>query len=124
MNYQNVLKQLAHKYPDKAVFLNPDSNGTVTEIVCEVEPSSIHPEYSLAIAIIDSNKAHFHRITSETYKVIKGKLKLFIEDQELILEQGQSFTIKPGQKHRALGNETWVEVYSEPGWVASDHIPA
>ncbi len=120
MNKQKIISELKNKYPGKSIYSVPDENPT--EILCEVEPSSDHPEYSNAVAIIDKSKPHIHHKTAETYKVIKGKLLLHIGDQSKELNEGDTYTIEPGNIHWAEGNETWVECYSEPGWVFEDHI--
>jgi quercetin dioxygenase-like cupin family protein len=120
MNSQKVVRELGKKYPGKVVFPNNEKNPT--EILCEVEPASDHPRYSLAVSVIDKSLPHFHKKTTETYKVVKGKLLLFIDDQPHRLNTGDKFTIEPNHKHWAEGEETWVECYSEPGWTPEDHF--
>ena len=122
MNVKKLLKQLDQTYPNKIIIKNKDEKGTVTEIVCEIEPTSMHPEYSLAIAVIDSSKAHFHKIITEKYKVIKGTLHLFVNEKEIILSEGDTYIIKPKNEHYALGNETWIEAKATPGWKIDDHF--
>jgi mannose-6-phosphate isomerase-like protein (cupin superfamily) len=122
MNIEKIKKELNNLYPDKDIFLLTNSEGEVVEILCEVEPSKDHPEHSKAIAVINSSKLHYHKVTTETYKIIKGSLDLFVDDQKITLHAGDEYTITPRQKHRAEGAETWVEVYSEPGWTFEDHI--
>lgn len=119
MNITNVIEELKKKYPGKKILLNNRQN--CTEILCEIEPTSQHPGHSVAVAIIDSTLTHFHDTSEETYKVIKGVLSLIVEGKKLVLNVGQSFVIKPGLKHEAIGNETWVEVSSKPGWKQKDH---
>ena len=63
-------QQLATKYPNTAIFENK-VDGVVAEILCEVEPTSNHQEYSFAIAVIDKSIPHYHKEIIETYKVIK-----------------------------------------------------
>jgi quercetin dioxygenase-like cupin family protein len=120
MNSKRVVEELRKRYPNKTIVLNPPEN--TTEILCEIEPTAKHPDHSVAIAVIDSSKLHHHKLTTETYEVIKGNLKLYVEGQLYELSPGQSFTIKPGLKHYALGTETWIKVTSKPGWVLADHI--
>lgn len=120
MNVGEVMKQLETKYPNKAVFKNDE--GNTTEILCETDPSSNHPDHSTAIAIIDKSEPHMHLNTTETYKVIKGSLKLHIGKESIELNEGESYIINPGISHWAEGNETWLECYSEPGWTIEDHL--
>ena len=116
MVVNKVIGELESKYPGKSVF------PTETEIICEITPSSLHLGHSLAISVLDSNLPHYHRVTIETYKVIKGKLTLYLGDETIILNEGESQVITPGVVHWAEGNETWVECYSTPGWTPDDHI--
>ena len=80
-------------------------------------------ERSVAIAVLDSNIKHYHRVTKEIYEVIKGNLELTKGGKTFYLSPGQKLEIEPGEYHMAKGKETWVKVVSEPGWVAEDNIP-
>ena len=116
MNNKKVIKDLKKKYPGKKVL---EGNG---EIICEIKPVSEDPKVSIAIAVIDKTAPHVHKVTTETYEVIKGKLSLFVDGKEHLLEKGETLTIKPNQKHYAVGNETWIKCTSHPGWTFEDHI--
>ena len=120
MQVKRVIETLKRTYPGKYIVLNPRDNPT--EIICEVEPASEHQDYSKAIAVIDLSLPHFHKITTEVYNVIKGALILTTNDEQITLNEGDSFEIKPDIIHSAKGNETWVEVISRPGWTFEDHI--
>lgn len=119
MNITNVIEELKKKYPGKKILLNNRQN--CTEILCEIEPTVAHPGRSVAIAIIDKTIAHYHDTSEETYKVLKGVLSLIVNKEKLVLNEGQSFVIKPGSIHEAKGDETWVQVTSKPGWKQKDH---
>ena len=119
MNITGAIEELKKKYPGKNILLNNRQN--CTEILCEVEPTSSHPSYSEALSILDKTDAHYHNITKETYKIIKGVLTLIVDGRKYILNEGQSFIVEPGQLHEAIGNETWVLCSSKPGWKKSDH---
>lgn len=123
MNVDSIKQELAKEYGDKAVFLN-EVNGSVTEMICELEPTSEHSDYSTAIAIIDKSEPHYHQLTTEKYKIIKGKLTLHVGEQQIELQEKDEYTIIPTSIHWAEGNETWVEVSSKPGWTIDDHIIA
>lgn len=116
VNAPKVIEELKRKYPDKNIVQFPG------EIICEIEPTSKHPEFSKAIAVIDQSIPHRHLKTQEDYTVLKGKLTLTVDDKEYNLPQGQSFVVQLGQIHSAKGEETWVEVVSTPGWTSEDHI--
>lgn len=119
MNVQKIINQLKKKYPGKKIIKNNSRNPT--EIICEIEPSINHSNYSLAIAVIDKSYPHFHKKTKEVYKVIKGKLTLFIEDKKFKLKENEKIEIPPKKIHSATGKETWVECFSTPGWKLEDH---
>lgn len=121
MNITDVIEELKKKYPGKNILLNNRQN--CSEILCEVEPTSAHVSYSEAISVIDKTESHYHNVTKEIYKVIKGVLALIVDGRKYVLNEGQSYTIEPGQTHEANGNETWVKCISKPGWKKSDYHP-
>ena len=120
MDVSKVIAELEKKYPGKAIFKNGSSNPT--EIICEVEPSSDHPDYSVAVAVIDQSQPHYHKKTFEIYEIIKGKLELTVDRKVFKLSQGEVFKIPTGKIHSTRGDETWVQVTSHPGWTPEDHI--
>lgn len=122
MDVKRVRKQLKQKYPGKVIIENKNKEGVTTEIICEIEPKSSHPEYSVAIAVIDSSTLHYHKRITETYKVLKGTLTVFKTNEEVKLEEGDELIIKPGEIHSNLGDETWIECTSKPGWEVDDYI--
>jgi mannose-6-phosphate isomerase-like protein (cupin superfamily) len=120
MNKRQIITELEEKYPGKTIICLPEDNPT--EILCEIESTADHPEYSNAISVIDSSVPHYHNKLTETYKVLKGSLKVFVDDKEHSLSEGAELVIKPKQIHYAIGDETWIECRSAPGWVPEDHI--
>lgn len=119
MNVQKVISSLKSKYPGRNIIQNGEP---VSEVVCEVEPAEEHPSYSVAVAVIDRSEPHLHRQSEEEYEVIKGKLELDKGGNKIVLIEGDKIKINPGEVHSALGQETWVKVYSRPGWRAEDHL--
>lgn len=122
MNVSKVVSELNHKYPGKSIFKNNEEN--TTEILCEIDPASEHPDYSNAVAVIDKSIPHIHYKTTETYKIMKGTLTLQVGKETIDLKEGESYVIMPNNPHWAEGDETWIECYSEPGWTIEDHISA
>ncbi len=120
MKINEVIDELRKSYPQKTILLNDKHN--LTEILCEVEPTSRHPEYSIAVAVIDKTEPHHHKVTTEIYEVVRGELDLNVNGKVYHLAEGQSFTVQPGEIHSATGAETWVKVTSKPGWVHKDHV--
>lgn len=120
MHVINVLNQLKLRYPGKSIIKN--NRVKPTEILCEIDPTKGHPEYSLAVAVIDKSTPHYHKKLKEAYKVIRGNLILHVDNKAIRLKQGEKHTILPYQIHWAEGNETWIKCHSWPGWVIEDHI--
>lgn len=120
MTAREVLDHFKRTYPGKNIVCLPEDNPT--EIICEVDPSSEHPEYNVAIAAIKQSAPHHHLEATETYKVLDGDLELIVDGESIKLSKGDTHDIKPPQVHSARGNFTIVEVSSMPGWTAEDHI--
>ena len=120
MNVRRVIGQLEKDYPSKKIIKNNEKNPT--EIVCEIDPIEKHPNYSIAVAIVDQSIPHYHKKTTETYEVLKGELTLTLDNKDKLLKKGDKVTIKPNTIHSAKGKETWIKAYSKPGWVHEDHI--
>jgi mannose-6-phosphate isomerase-like protein (cupin superfamily) len=120
MNQVTVIEELLKKYPGKRVIKNDTENPT--EILCEVKPTSDHPSFSLAIAVIDKSIPHVHRKSTEEYTILRGQLTLHVDEKTFTLKTGQTFYVRPHQIHWAEGNETWVSCFSQPGWTREDHF--
>lgn len=120
MDAAKILEQMSAQYPGKNIVLLPADNPT--EIICEVDPTSDHPDYNVAVAVIDQSETHYHPKATEEYLVLSGSLILNADGMEITLETGDAYTIQPGVVHSAKGDSTWVSVRSEPGWTTEDHI--
>ena len=120
MNVNKIVNQLNKTYPGKKIIKNRSSN--TTEIICEIDPTEQHQDYSVAVAIIDQSIPHFHKVTTEEYEVMKGILKVYLNNKLHMLKKGDKITIKPNTIHHAIGQETWIKTYSKPGWKFEDHI--
>ena len=99
MNISNIKDKLSLEFPGKSVF-EKVANGDVIEVICETKPTSDHPKYSTAIAIIDRSQPHYHKQTTETYKILKGKLTLHLEGEIIELNKGDKYT---GRKEKRRG---------------------
>lgn len=120
MNTQKIIKQLQQKYPGKKIILNPPEHPT--EIICELSPTSEHPEKSIALAIVGSSKPHYHKNSTEIYEAQKGILRVYVNGEKHILQEGEKITIKPNTTHYVEGDEAWFLTHSSPGWMFEDHI--
>jgi len=117
---ERIVETLRKKYPGKAITERP--GFFPAEFLCEVDPSSDHSDYSLAVAVIDESAPHVHHKTTETYTIIEGTLVVYKNGKSFRMTEGEKLVIKPGEVHWAKGHETWIECYSEPGWTIEDHI--
>jgi len=54
--------------------------------------------------------AHYHRRSTEIYFVLQGEGEIELDGVRYPLEAGSSVLIKPGCRHRALGNLRFVNV--------------
>ncbi|MCA9371465.1 cupin domain-containing protein [Candidatus Woesebacteria bacterium] len=61
-----------------------------------------------------------HHKTTEIYTVLKGEIELTIEGTKHNLAVGDTFVIRPGKVHYVVGDESWIECRSEPGWTLED----
>lgn len=120
MDAHKVIEELKKQYPGKNIIVNTPDNPT--EIICEIEPSSWDPGKSVAIAVMDENMKHYHRVAKEVYEVLRGTLELTKGGKTYVLTEGQSLEIEPEEYHIAKGKETWVKITSEPGWTPEDHV--
>src|SRR5690242_16183266 len=107
MTASEVTNYFRTTYPGKNIVAMPKE--APTEIICEVDPTSEHPEQNTAIAAIKVSAPHYHKKATETYKVLRGALKLFVDGRQFVLETGDQYVIEPGQVHYAEGDFTLVE---------------
>ena len=120
MNTPKVIEELQKRYPGKNIMSLPPDNPS--EIICEVEPTNEHADYSNAVAVIDHSAAHFHKKSTEIYTVTRGEVTLFLNGKKNVLKQGEKCIIAPWTIHWVEADEAWVETYSTPGWTPADHI--
>lgn len=120
MNVEKVKEQLTDLYPDGNIKLNPNENGEVTEIVCEIERESVGSERDVAVVVADKSAEHWHDEITEEYEVLRGTLKVFRDGNLTTLHEGEKVTIEPGTRHSVEGNETWFYCYSAPDWYPGD----
>lgn len=120
MNAEREVRYLQNTYPGKTIIKLPENNPK--EILCEIEPTASHPDWSEVVAMIDQSEPHYHRQTVETYRVESGTLTLILDGEEIVMNVGDEYTVTPPLVHFARGEATRVWVRSEPGWTPEDHI--
>lgn len=120
MDRERVVAELESLYPGKNILQLPSDNPR--EIVCETDPTTDHSDKSVAIAVIDISAPHVHQKSTEVYRVLRGEVNLYVGKDRVILKEGDSFKIEPGNIHWASADGAWVEATSTPGWTPEDHI--
>lgn len=129
MNERKVRAELLRAYPGANVLVTTRIGRRVTEMVAELGPyydtqNKVLPIGSIAIAVIEQSREHWHNETWETYSVEKGQLTVHINNKpHIIQEGGESLTIQPGQRHWAEGKQAWVRVLSTPPYNPDDVYP-
>lgn len=124
MNIDKVLAELRDKYPDRAVIQDPPGTAAPGEVIVELEPTSNHPDRSLALAVVGRSRPHYHKRSTEVYEAVRGELTVYLDSKKTILKPGESLTIEPGVVHSAEGEEAWFLTHSTPGWTFDDHVLA
>ena len=120
MKANEIIEYFKEQYPGKNIVSIPED--APTEIICEVDPSSLHPEFNRAMIAIKKAQPHYHKEAVETYKVLSGELQLTVGDKVVALKKGDEYIIQPNIIHHAEGDFTLVQVDSTPGWTIDDHI--
>jgi len=120
MNAQVIVHQLSEKYPGKKIIINDESHPT--QITCEIEPTKDHPEYSIAIVVIDTVPKHYHAKSTELYEILQGEVDVTVDDTKIHLYPEEKLTIHAGSSHSVIGNAAWIKISSFPGWTIEDHI--
>ncbi len=122
MTLQDVYDYFAKHFPDAQLTKIPEDDPS--EIICEIDPTSNHADYSIALAAISSSQAHKHILATEEYEVIHGAILLKIGDKIETLYEREKATIPPNTIHSATGVEDFamVKVTSQPGWSPHDHL--
>jgi quercetin dioxygenase-like cupin family protein len=76
---------------------------------------AVEDKYVGKIIEVEKGKRYslqYHKKKKETQYVLKGKIKLTLGDETQIIDEGKSFTVNPGTKHRveALEDARIIEV--------------
>ena len=122
MTLNDVLEYFEKNYPNSNVMKLPEDNPL--ELICEIDPTSAHPDYSVAISAISSSRRHHHALSTEEYEVLSGTVLIEVDGSIRTLYEHEKITIPPGKVHSATSTEGYalVKVTSQPGWQQADHI--
>lgn len=108
---EQARSELLRTYPGCPIKVAEDRRELVAEV------SGV-----FAVAVIERSEPHFHAVTREVYRVIRGTLNVACGGEGHVLHEGESLAIEPGQIHhaRGVGEPAWVEVKSNPPWTLED----
>ena len=124
MTLQEVLDYFEKNYPNAVVIKLPEDNPL--ELLCEIDPTENHPNYSTALSAISASKPHYHAVGTEEYEVLHGTILISVDGQIRTMYEREKITIPPGKVHSATSTDGYalVKVTSQPGWTEEDHILA
>ncbi len=95
--------------------------GHPKEIGGTIKHSFVH----VVIPSQKSSAAHYHKISEETYYILKGKARMIIDKSEFTLSPGQACLIMPLEVHQifndAKGDLEFIAV-SAPAWTPDDSV--
>ena len=80
------------------------------------------PDKIASIHIVDIKKdakKHYHKIMTEIYYIIEGQGFMELDDEILPVRKGSSIMIKPGCRHRAIGEMKVINI-PVPAYISHD----
>lgn len=93
--------------------------GRLPEIGGTIHHSFVH----VVIPPGKSSNAHYHKVSEETYYILKGIGSMVVDAKEFRLQPGQAFLIKPCETHQIFNdgqdNLEFLTV-SAPAWTDDD----
>ncbi len=124
MTLSEVCAYFQADFPDANLVKLPKYNPT--EIICEIDPTSDHPGYSIALSALSATAPHKHLQAVEEYEVIHGTILIKVGDSVKTLYEREKISIPVETVHSATSVEGFalVKVTSQPGWTPEDHLPA
>lgn len=81
--------------------------GTTRRAFVQTEdaPASLH-----RVVIGKEAKTHYHKTHTEVYYILEGEGVIELDGQPIPVKPGSSILIRPGCRHRAVGNMTILNV--------------
>jgi quercetin dioxygenase-like cupin family protein len=105
--------------------VNPVFGDTCTFIKTSKETNGQYSHLEATLAPGGKNPLHKHRSYSETFTCLEGDLSLTVEDKEVTLHPGDTFTIPKGTAHRFLNRTNKVvkfQVVFTPGNTGAENM--
>jgi mannose-6-phosphate isomerase-like protein (cupin superfamily) len=89
----------------------------------EIGGTTNHSFVHVVIPARKESLAHYHKVSEETYYILKGVARMTVDNNEFRLSPGQACLIKPLEKHKiANDGEENLEflAVSAPAWTPDD----
>jgi mannose-6-phosphate isomerase-like protein (cupin superfamily) len=110
---------------DKPRFVNQETGESVVEYSGLATDHNESRSWAKAYFTAEGfSEKHYHNEREEIYYIISGKAKIVIDDEEQILNPGDSVTIHPRQNHQVYSIDAIpleLIVKCSPSWTPSDH---
>jgi mannose-6-phosphate isomerase-like protein (cupin superfamily) len=93
--------------------------GRLSEVGGTIHHSVVH----VVIPPGKSSHAHYHKVSEETYYILKGVGLMIVDTKEFRLEPGQACLIKPFETHQIFNKEEHDLEFltvSAPAWTHDD----
>jgi len=96
------------KIADPSLVLDPlvtPSGEIIAEIIGKTIGDDVN--HSLARIVIPNGKSsnlHYHKVTEETYFILKGEAEMQVNGKEFMLIPGQACYLAPGDIHQIHNN--------------------
>jgi mannose-6-phosphate isomerase-like protein (cupin superfamily) len=106
-------------------FLAP-KGGRIYEMIGRLKEIGGTSKHSLSYVVIPpkkSSSAHYHKISEETYYILKARAKMIIDNQEFSLLAGQACLINPKEVHQIYNDgddDLEFLAISAPAWTQDD----
>lgn len=122
MTLQEALNYFERRHPGASLIEIPEHS--TSEVMCMIDPTEQHPNYSMAISAVSASQPHKHARSTVEYEVVEGAVLVDIEGRITTLYPREKITIQPGQVHSVSGIEDYslIKIVCQPGWQRDDHI--
>ena len=117
-----------HVTPDRqnGQAMETPTGEVIFELIGEAVTPDLEAGHSLARIRIPSGKSsslHYHKVTKETYYIIRGEAGMQVNGEEFKLLPGQVCYLEPGDVHKVQNHgkeDLEFLAYCVPAWVPDD----
>jgi mannose-6-phosphate isomerase-like protein (cupin superfamily) len=111
---------------ERSSFSPPNSKVRVTILVGKEPYYGGFEKHTVAIVNIPAGEKldpHFHKEREESYLVVSGKGKIFVNGKETLIKEGDLVSVLPGERHELCADaKSSLEyiVVTAPAWTIED----